>query len=325
MRWSACRSSCVRAVRAIPSYYLRYYYQTRQGRATSSATGTPGRRRSSTSRAQLLELYQDPTLAEKPALLATPRRRLLQRGRRPADRLAPRRRRRRPGRRHPQRRRAPRPAGRGRRRDPGPDRPRRGASPAPRAAGARACAAWSQAVKAYEELPIEAATTGDRRTALRALLANPLVGRLRHRGAAARRAARGQPGAPAAVLRVAVSPAPRSTCSTLTGSRRIGLALDRQPGHDGLGQLPRLRRQDRDPDPDLVRGERDVRRPDARQPAVAEQPHRGRPGQRRPEADDQQPVLARDRRDARRLGGEPQLGDLDQAQRPAAASARSGR
>jgi 6-phospho-beta-glucosidase len=33
-----------------------------------------------------------------------------------------------------------------------------------------------QAAKAYEELTVEAATTGDRRTALRALIANPLVG-----------------------------------------------------------------------------------------------------------------------------------------------------
>jgi 6-phospho-beta-glucosidase len=32
-----------------------------------------------------------------------------------------------------------------------------------------------QQVKAYEELTIAAALTGDRRTALRALLANPLV------------------------------------------------------------------------------------------------------------------------------------------------------
>jgi 6-phospho-beta-glucosidase len=32
-----------------------------------------------------------------------------------------------------------------------------------------------QQVKAYEELTIEAALSGDRRTALRALLANPLV------------------------------------------------------------------------------------------------------------------------------------------------------
>jgi 6-phospho-beta-glucosidase len=33
-----------------------------------------------------------------------------------------------------------------------------------------------QAVKAYEELTVEAARSGDRRTALRALIANPLVG-----------------------------------------------------------------------------------------------------------------------------------------------------
>jgi 6-phospho-beta-glucosidase len=33
-----------------------------------------------------------------------------------------------------------------------------------------------QAAKAYEELTVEAARTGDRRTALRALIANPLVG-----------------------------------------------------------------------------------------------------------------------------------------------------
>ena len=32
-----------------------------------------------------------------------------------------------------------------------------------------------QAVKAYEELTVAAATSGDRRTALRALMANPLV------------------------------------------------------------------------------------------------------------------------------------------------------
>lgn len=33
-----------------------------------------------------------------------------------------------------------------------------------------------QAVKAYEELTVEAALTGDRRVALAALMANPLVG-----------------------------------------------------------------------------------------------------------------------------------------------------
>ena len=33
-----------------------------------------------------------------------------------------------------------------------------------------------QAAKAYEELAVEAAMSGDRRTALRTLIANPLVG-----------------------------------------------------------------------------------------------------------------------------------------------------
>ena len=33
-----------------------------------------------------------------------------------------------------------------------------------------------QAAKAYEELAVEAAMSGDRRTAMRALIANPLVG-----------------------------------------------------------------------------------------------------------------------------------------------------
>jgi 6-phospho-beta-glucosidase len=33
-----------------------------------------------------------------------------------------------------------------------------------------------QAAKAYEELTVDAALSGDRRTALRALMANPLVG-----------------------------------------------------------------------------------------------------------------------------------------------------
>ncbi len=48
----------------------------------------------------------------------------------------------------------------------------------------------------------------------------------------------------------------------------------RQPRHHGLGQLPRPRRRMRGADPDLVRGERDVGRLDARQPAPAQQPHR---------------------------------------------------
>ena len=59
----------VRALGAIPSYYLRYYYQTRQVVERAARPGTRGPRRSSTSRRELLEMYRDPDLAEKPALL----------------------------------------------------------------------------------------------------------------------------------------------------------------------------------------------------------------------------------------------------------------
>ena len=106
------------------------------------------------------------------------RRRLLQRGRRPADGLAPCRDRRRPGRRRPERRgagRSPAVGGRGGAR---PDRSRRGPPGAARPARARA-PGLVQRAKAYEELAIEAALTGDQRIALLALLANPLVPDLR--------------------------------------------------------------------------------------------------------------------------------------------------
>ena len=53
---------------------------------------------------------------------------------------------------------------------------RDGAHPLPLAPLAPEQRALVQAVKAYEELTIEAARTGDREVALRALAANPLVG-----------------------------------------------------------------------------------------------------------------------------------------------------
>ena len=110
--------------------------------------------------------------------------------------------------------------------------------------------------------------------------------------------------------------------ATGAASRRLG----REPGHDGLGQRPALPRVARQPDPDLVAGERDVARPDARQrarrPAARIAVARGQPVA---EPDDELALLARDRRDAGRLGGEAQLGDLDEPQDRRAASARSGR
>src|SRR6476469_913047 len=60
----------VRAVRAIPSYYLRYYYQTGQVVEDQRAGHTRAQEVIDIE-GQLLELYQDQGLAEKPALLAT--------------------------------------------------------------------------------------------------------------------------------------------------------------------------------------------------------------------------------------------------------------
>ena len=159
----------VRSLRAIPSYYLRYYYlfetvladQRRDGHATRAEEVAKIER-------ELLAMYRDPTLDEKPALLAQPRRGVLQRGGRPADRLAPGRQRRRPGREHPQRRRARRPARRRRRRDPGPDRSRR--RPPGRAATARAGHAGARPGASR-------ATSGSRSGRRRAATGRPLCGR----------------------------------------------------------------------------------------------------------------------------------------------------
>jgi 6-phospho-beta-glucosidase len=52
-----------------------------------------------------------------------------------------------------------------------------GATPLPLAPLAPELRGLVQAVKAYEELAVEAAITGDRNVAVKALLAHPLVGR----------------------------------------------------------------------------------------------------------------------------------------------------
>ena len=163
----------VRALGAIPSYYLHYYYQTRQVVEEQRAGHT---------RAQevidiehdLLEMYKDQGLAEKPALLAN-------RGgayySEAAAQLI-----------------ASLHDGAGdvqvvdvRNDGALPDLPadavveiparidRDGAHPLPLAPLSPEMRGLVQAVKAYEQLAIEAATTGDREVALRALIANPLV------------------------------------------------------------------------------------------------------------------------------------------------------
>jgi 6-phospho-beta-glucosidase len=164
----------LRTVGAVPSYYLRYYYLTRT---------VLGEEQDGHTRAQevidiesrLLDLYRDPTLAEKPELLT-------HRGgafySEAAAQLI-----------------ASLHDGRGdvqvvdvRNDGALPDLPatavveiparidRDGAHPLPLAPLAPEQRGLVQAVKAYEELTIQAALSGDRRTALKALGANPLVG-----------------------------------------------------------------------------------------------------------------------------------------------------
>jgi len=162
----------IRALRAVPSYYLHYYYQTRQilsEKRTSRAEDVMAIEQ------QLLDLYRDPNLAEKPKLLE-------QRGgafySEAAAQLI-----------------ASLHAGTGdiqvanvRNNGALPDLPanavvevparvdRDGATPLSFAPLAPELRGLVQEAKAYEELAVQAATTGDRTVALRALLANPLVG-----------------------------------------------------------------------------------------------------------------------------------------------------
>ena len=164
----------VRALGAIPSYYLRYYYET--ARVVDEQRNGHSRARDVIDiEARLLELYRDPALAEKPALLAD-------RGgayySEAAAQLI-----------------ASLYDGAGdlqvvdiRNDGALPDLPaaavveiparidRDGAHPMPLTPLAPEMRGLVQAAKAYEELTVAAAITGDRRTALRALIANPLVG-----------------------------------------------------------------------------------------------------------------------------------------------------
>jgi 6-phospho-beta-glucosidase len=164
----------IRWMRAIPSYYIRYYYLTR----TVLAEQQNGHTRAQDVmdiEARLLEMYRDPSLAEKPDLLD-------HRGgafySEAAAQLI-----------------ASLHDGAGdvqvvdvRNDGAIPDLPdaavveipavidRDGAHPLALAPLAPEQRALVQAVKAYEELTVEAAKTGDREVAIRALAANPLVG-----------------------------------------------------------------------------------------------------------------------------------------------------
>ncbi|HEX9045236.1 MAG TPA: 6-phospho-beta-glucosidase [Candidatus Limnocylindrales bacterium] len=163
----------VRGLRAIPSYYLHYYYETGAVLAEQRAGRTRAEEVMAIER-ELLEMYRDPAMVEKPALLE-------QRGgafySEAAAQLI-----------------ASLHAGTGdvqvvdvRNGGALPDLPddavvevpavidRDGAHPIRQAALAPEMRGLVQAVRAYEELTIRAAMSGDRGVAVRALLANPLV------------------------------------------------------------------------------------------------------------------------------------------------------
>jgi 6-phospho-beta-glucosidase len=164
----------IRTLGAIPSYYLHYYYETEKV-VVEQRDGHTRAQDVIDIEASLLDLYRDQGLAEKPALLA-------ERGgayySEAAAQLI-----------------ASLYDGKGdvqvvdMRNDGAlPDLPdhavveiparidRDGAHALPLEPLAPDMRGLVQAAKAYEELTVEAACTGDRRTALRALIANPLVG-----------------------------------------------------------------------------------------------------------------------------------------------------
>lgn len=165
----------VRTLRALPSYYLRYYYCTDEV-LREQLDGHTRAQEVMDIESQLIELYRDPTLDTKPELLE-------HRGgafySEAAAQLI-----------------ASLNDGAGDiqvvdtyNRGALPDLPddavvevparitRDGAEPLRLAPLAPEMRGLVEAARAYEELAIQAALTGDRRVALRALLANPLVGR----------------------------------------------------------------------------------------------------------------------------------------------------
>lgn len=171
----------VRLTRSIPSYYLKYYYLTDEV--------LEGQLEGDHTRAQevidiegeLLDMYRNPSLAEKPKLLerrggafyseaAAQLIASLHDGRGDVQVVDVR-------------------NGDGRGNRALPDLPdgavvevparisREGATPLPQAALAPEMRGLVQAIKAYEQLAVAAARTGDRALALKALMANPLVAR----------------------------------------------------------------------------------------------------------------------------------------------------
>lgn len=170
----------VRALRAVPSYYLRYYYDT-ETVVREQRDGHTRAREVIDIEARLLDLYRDQSLAEKPELLADRGGAFYSEA---AAQLI-----------------ASLHDGKGdlqvvnlRNEGALPDLPetavveiparidRDGAHAVPLAPLAPDMRGLVQAVKAYEELTVAAALSGDRTIAVRALAANPLVGEWRIAG-----------------------------------------------------------------------------------------------------------------------------------------------
>ena len=162
------------ALRAVPSYYLRYYYETARV-VEEQRSGHTRAQDVIDIEARLLDLYRDETLSEKPALLADrggafyseAAAQLIASLHDAAGDLQ---------------------VVNVRNDGALPDLPasavveipatidRDGAHPVALAPLAPEMRGLVQAAKAYEELAVAAAISGERRTALRAMIANPLVG-----------------------------------------------------------------------------------------------------------------------------------------------------
>jgi 6-phospho-beta-glucosidase len=172
---SGLPTELLRTLSAVPSSYLRYYYSTAEVLAHQVAGGRSRAAEVQDIETRLLDIYQNPSVAEKPALLADRGGAFYSEA---AVQLIS-----------------------SLYDDTGdvqvvdvlnggsmPDLPddavvelparitRDGAQPLSQAPLAPELRGLVQHVKAYERLAVEAALTGDRQVALRALLANPLVG-----------------------------------------------------------------------------------------------------------------------------------------------------
>ncbi len=104
-KWVGSPAELLRATGSIPSYYLKYYYSF-DAVLQDQREGAESRARQVIDiEGELLDMYRNPNLDEKPKLLEQRGGAFYSRGGRAADRVAPRWSRRRPGRRRPKRRR----------------------------------------------------------------------------------------------------------------------------------------------------------------------------------------------------------------------------